>query len=230
MIPHRTLNCIEGFVGARNMGKTHLKTQRVRARIGQGYIFSHDPQHQIQSKIVCYSVFEAAQAVRKGMTKDLIVCRVPDGAQVIRLARFVAQQSIARAHKERTYPNVWPVFLDLDEAVLTLGIQPNRLSPEAAELFTQCRHEHIALYWGTQTPNRVHYELINQSTRMHFFRCVGGQAAARMKEATIPEDVIAQVQSLRKHSYVLCAPGNSQSHLVECRCGANHDDEDLRLT
>lgn len=230
MIPHRSLNCVEGFVGVRNMGKTYLKTQRVRAQLGRGYIFQHDPQHQIQSKIVCYSVHEAAQAVRKGLTKEPIVCRVPNGAQVISLARWVAAQSLERARKELTYPMAWPVYLDLDEAVMTLGIQPDRLSPAAAELFTQCRHEHIALYWGTQTPNRIHYDVINLSTRMHFFKCPGAQAAKRMRDADIPDDVIRQVQSLRKHSYVLCAPGNSQSHLVECRCGANHDDEDLRLT
>ena len=229
MIPHRSLDCVEGFVGARYMGKTHQAVARLRGLRGRGYLLVHDPQHQIDSPIIAHDIGEAYEHVYKGRTGDLIVCRVRDARQVILCARTIAATALREAKRKQPgieNPIVHPTYLYIDEAVLALDISPNRLSPEAAELFTQCRHEHIGVLWGTQSPNRVHYELIALSTRMAFFRCPGGHAAARMREACIPEDVIRAVARLPRHNYIVTRPGalEGQSQLVECKCGADHSD------
>jgi hypothetical protein len=147
--------------------------------------------------IIRWDSFDQCKERLKSDARGLHTFHKQSASEVIEFARGVGKASLVAGGGAQGHP----VIVYIDEAVLATDMSPNKLSDELKAAFTQRRHEHVGYIWATQLPNQVHPQCLLLSTRVYLFRCPGTYAAKRLRESTVPEEIIDTVQDLPDHEW-----------------------------
>lgn len=221
---HRTFNLCEVFIGVPGTGKSSLALARLMDLYHQHgcYVLIHDEARNLPAVLPAELGGAATGIIRHESIED---CRAqlaadPRGLHafhsvkadhLIQFAREIAKASLA-ANGGTKGP---PVVVYIDEVVMAVDMEPRKLSPEVKKALTQRRHDHVGYLLTTQQPNMVHPLCLVLSTEVYLFRCPGAYAAQRFKEATVPEEIIAEVQTLPDYEYIQYKIGRPYTSVPE---------------
>jgi hypothetical protein len=90
-----------------------------------------------------------------------------------------------------------PVRVLVDEAMLWEEIASERLGDNAKDILVSRRWAHVELFWGTQSPERIHMLAFQMASELRCFRIDSMAALRRMRDGGIPENVLGALPKLR---------------------------------
>ncbi len=216
MIPARSLDVCEGFLGVPGTGKSSLAVKRLhqlQTHLG-AYVLIHDPQYKVPDKLhdgTTISLMRhdnenmarAALRVPENATK-MHAIRCPDGSDVIRFATKIGEESL------RVHSGVKgvPVLVYIDEVLTCKDASPYRLGDDLGYLITNRRHANVGIIWGCQSPMRVHYTLLELCTKLYLFHARGKRVQKSYEMAGVPPEIYDRVPSLSKddHEFLIFSP------------------------
>ncbi len=233
---HRSFNLSVAYLGVPNTGKTDAAVARCMELMDECYVLAHDGSLAIpetlhdgtQVPLIRYDSLKQCnerlavdpRGIHSFSTVKLtdlmdFACRLACkslGAQAV-----MQENASLPIPKNPTRLDCPPVLLFIDEAVMASEMRSNYFDPAFRELISQRRHKHVGIIWGTQSPGFVHHQALQLGSEVVLFRVNGMQAAQRLRDATIPEELIARCAQLPDHECI--------SYMIGTRLPDKKDEE-----
>jgi len=211
-----TLDCCEGFTAPVRKGKTVKMVGELIPLLPYGHVLFHDrncnapdvlPSGQEVPLDKCVTVTAAAKLIAKYPERRVIYVINRDSPDDC--FDFCAAQCdpVSDPPRRSIYEQVTlagkvqrvgvPYFCAIDEAGNWSSVAASPLDRaqfvKILEIVTQRRHYHMGLYWGTQNPRQINWQMIANSSMMHIGRFSGSLPLNRLKEGGIHERYVTAI-------------------------------------
>lgn len=203
-----------GYLGPPRCGKTSAALVDMLELRDQTpcYLLAHDPGYAIPDKLHTgratglrrhATVAELAAAVEKGDTRSLHVSMELDATPLVIYAKRLGEQSMRTADPKELAAPCPPVVLLVDEVGRCKEMGAMYLGPNLEDALMRRRHNHVGLFYTSQSPRRVHHEFLGNSNALHVCGPLTRGAIARLVEdGRFPEEVAAKIPKLRQFERV----------------------------
>ncbi len=198
-----------GYLGKVRHGKTDAAVGRLLAfrKAHPVYLIAHDPQYAIPDKLhdgtpthVVRHATVAALAHGIGKRPDALhVSMEPDAITLVRFSERLGRASMERADPKGLAAPCPPVLVYIDEVNRCEGATEGKLGEDIRNALLSRRHRHVGIVWSSQSPHRVHYELLGNATELHAFALDKDRDLARLAaDSGFSKAEVSQIPNLPK--------------------------------
>lgn len=204
-----TQNVHEGAIGVSGTGKSTFMLRHVieYATEHQALVIAHDAEGNLpdtfpDGKPSGVKRYESVEEAAAGIAEDpsgVHAVESSDCEAVVQLALDWAAADMQEGSDGQIYGHM--VVLLIDEIVLAKDAAPSKFGDQLKETITQRRHRNIAVFWTTQHPGLVHYQMLASTTNLYIFAIEGKKAKARLDEAEVPDEIKEGIENLPDYEH-----------------------------